>query len=55
MLRLVCALYPRTRLLCVGFSMGGNITTKLMADIDEQLRGRIVAALSVCQPYDAQK
>ena len=53
MLREVCHQYESTSLICIGYSMGGNITTKLMASIDEQLRKRIVAALSVCQPYNA--
>jgi abhydrolase domain-containing protein 2 len=55
MLRQVLLLYPSTRLICVGFSMGANLTTKLMGSIDESLRSKIVGAQSVCQPYDARK
>ncbi|KAK7069464.1 Monoacylglycerol lipase abhd2, partial [Halocaridina rubra] len=45
--------HPDTKLLLVGFSMGGNIITKYLGE-NARLRPRnIVGAISICQGYDA--
>ncbi|VDM98920.1 unnamed protein product [Thelazia callipaeda] len=47
-------LYPSTRFFCIGFSMGANITTRMMAKFSsESIRKRIISALSVAQGYCA--
>uniref|UniRef100_A0A183GBH4 AB hydrolase-1 domain-containing protein n=1 Tax=Heligmosomoides polygyrus TaxID=6339 RepID=A0A183GBH4_HELPZ len=45
--------YPQTRFISVGFSMGGNITTKFLTQVSEEQRRRILVGLSVCQGYSA--
>ncbi|KAM3720809.1 Monoacylglycerol lipase [Dirofilaria immitis] len=47
-------LYPSTRFICIGFSMGGNITTRMIAKLSsDNLQHRIIAGLSVAQGYCA--
>ncbi len=46
--------YPGTKLICVGFSMGGNIITKYLGEKRRRPEG-IVAGISACQGYDAVK
>ena len=48
-------LYPSTRFISIGFSMGANITTNFLATVDAAHRHRYLAGLSVCQGYDAEK
>ncbi|CAD5205629.1 unnamed protein product [Bursaphelenchus okinawaensis] len=47
--------YPQTRFIQIGFSMGANITTLYLHRTSEELRKRTVVGLSVCQGYDADK
>jgi len=45
--------YPNTKIVCLGFSMGGNLVTKYLG---ERAHGpEIVAGVSACQGYDAMK
>ena len=45
--------YPNTKIVCLGFSMGGNLVTKYLG---ERAHGpEIVAGVSACQGYDALK
>lgn len=45
--------YPATKIVCLGFSMGGNLVTKYLG---ERRHGpEIVAGISACQGYDALK
>ncbi|KAL3999122.1 Alpha/beta hydrolase family protein [Acanthocheilonema viteae] len=47
-------LYPSTRFFCIGFSMGGNIATRMIAKLSSDgLQHRIIAGLSVAQGYCA--
>uniref|UniRef100_A0A0R3S3U3 AB hydrolase-1 domain-containing protein n=1 Tax=Elaeophora elaphi TaxID=1147741 RepID=A0A0R3S3U3_9BILA len=47
-------LYPSTRFFCIGFSMGGNITTRMIAKFSSgDFQHRIIAGLSVAQGYCA--
>ena len=42
--------YPDTRIVCLGFSMGGNIVTKYLGE--RKPRSQIVGGVSACQGYD---
>ena len=55
MLKSHVARYPSTRLVLVGFSMGGNIVTKYMSQPSERRAPGILGAVSICQGYDAQR
>lgn len=46
--------YPPTRFIAIGFSMGGNIVTKYLGEKPDA-EDRIVLGVSVCQGYDATK
>ena len=44
-------LYPDTKVLAVGFSMGGNIVTKFLGEsVDNQKK--VLCGVSVCQGYE---
>ncbi|KAJ8311676.1 hypothetical protein KUTeg_011031, partial [Tegillarca granosa] len=45
-------LYPNSKLLAVGFSMGGNIITKYLGESKENEK-KFLCGISVCQGYDA--
>merc|ERR1712227_346377 len=46
--------FPATNIVCVGFSMGGNMITKYLGE--PRIKPvNIVAGISVCQGYDANK
>lgn len=48
------ALYPCTRFFCIGFSMGGNIITRMIAKLSSDgSQHQIIAGLSVAQGYCA--
>lgn len=48
-------MYPNTKVIAVGFSMGANIVTKYLGE--RALNGiednRILMGISICQGYDA--
>lgn len=46
--------YPNTKLVGVGFSMGGNILVKYLGENLEHQRN-FVCAVSLCQGYDILK
>ncbi|VDN58090.1 unnamed protein product [Dracunculus medinensis] len=48
-------LYPNTRFISIGFSMGGNITTRYLASMDFQAVKKIIIGLSVGQGYCATR
>jgi len=43
--------YPSTKIVCLGFSMGGNLVTKYLGE--RRHNSQIVAGISACQGYDA--
>uniref|UniRef100_A0A7E4ZS13 AB hydrolase-1 domain-containing protein n=1 Tax=Panagrellus redivivus TaxID=6233 RepID=A0A7E4ZS13_PANRE len=45
--------YPTTRFISIGFSMGANLTTRYLAHMDPAKKDRILMGLSVCQGYCA--
>lgn len=46
--------FPATKVISVGFSMGGNLITKYLGEPRVKPKN-VVAGLSVCQGYDARK
>ena len=47
MVRHVAARYPTTKIICIGFSMGGNIVTKYLGE--RKSIPQIIAGISACQ------
>jgi len=45
--------YPQTKVVTVGFSMGGNIVTKYLGEKTHDVPKNIVGGISICQGYDA--
>ncbi|XP_031327658.1 abhydrolase domain-containing protein 2 isoform X3 [Photinus pyralis] len=45
--------YPNTKIICIGFSLGGNLITKYMGETDRVRPTQIIGAISVCQGYCA--
>ncbi|CAD6184232.1 unnamed protein product [Caenorhabditis auriculariae] len=44
---------PKAKFINIGFSMGGNITTRYLVYMPENHRDRVLLGLSVCQGYSA--
>ncbi|KAK2724793.1 abhydrolase domain-containing protein 2-like [Artemia franciscana] len=49
----VHATYPETSIICIGFSLGGNIVTKYAGDSTFHKTEKILGCVSICQGYDA--
>lgn len=45
--------YKDTKIVCVGFSLGGNLITKYLGELDREIPVEIIGAVSVCQGYCA--
>ena len=52
MVRQVVARYPTTKIICIGFSMGGNIVTKYLGE--RKSIPQIIAGISACQVREVQ-
>lgn len=46
-------LYPQTKFISIGFSLGANLTTNFLASVPENRTDQFLFGLSVCQGYDA--
>lgn len=46
--------HPNTKVIAVGYSMGGNIVTKYMGE-QRTRPPNLIAGISICQGYDAIK
>lgn len=44
--------YPNTKLILVGFSLGGNLITKYLGE-DRKRSSNIIGGISICQGYTA--
>jgi abhydrolase domain-containing protein 2 len=53
MMKVVAETYPLTKFISIGFSMGGNVTTRYLAKAPEEIKKRILLGLSVGQGYCA--
>lgn len=47
--------HSNTQLVCIGFSLGGNIVTKYMGETERERPPQIIGAVSICQGYNAIK
>lgn len=45
--------FPHTKIIAVGFSLGGNLVTKYLGEKNVQKPTNIIGAISICQGYDA--
>ncbi|XP_066599278.1 abhydrolase domain-containing protein 2 [Prorops nasuta] len=45
--------HPNTRIVCIGFSLGGNLVTKYLGEKGTQKLPNIIGGISVCQGYNA--
>jgi abhydrolase domain-containing protein 2 len=45
--------YPSTKIISLGFSLGGNLVTKYLGENNPKQPHNIIAGISVCQGYDA--
>ncbi|XP_011310910.1 abhydrolase domain-containing protein 2 [Fopius arisanus] len=45
--------HPSTKIVCVGFSLGGNLVTKYMGERSANKLPQIIGGISICQGYDA--
>uniref|UniRef100_A0A6M2E0Q7 Putative monoacylglycerol lipase abhd2 n=1 Tax=Xenopsylla cheopis TaxID=163159 RepID=A0A6M2E0Q7_XENCH len=53
MIRHLQAQFPRTKIVCVGYSLGGNIITKYLGEKSKIKNGNIIGGISICQGYNA--
>lgn len=44
---------PKTKIVSVGFSLGGNIVTKYMGEKNGELPNNVIGGISICQGYNA--
>lgn len=45
--------HPHTKIVCIGFSLGGNLVTKYMGETDRIRPQNIIGGISICQGYSA--
>ncbi|XP_071441660.1 abhydrolase domain-containing protein 2 [Hetaerina americana] len=45
--------HPSTKIVAIGFSLGGNLVTKYMGETKMQKPANVIAGISVCQGYSA--
>nr|CAD7257836.1 unnamed protein product [Timema shepardi] len=53
MLKNILENYSNTKIVCIGFSLGGNLVTKFMGENDRSRSPRIIGGISICQGYCA--
>ncbi|KAJ8688314.1 hypothetical protein QAD02_024109 [Eretmocerus hayati] len=53
MLRNLLEKHPSTKIVCVGFSLGGNLVTKYLGEQGPNKLHNIIGGISICQGYDA--
>jgi len=52
MLRHLCERHPDTKVVIIGYSMGGNIVTKYMGEKEKEKVSNLIGGISICQGYD---
>ncbi|XP_012258444.2 abhydrolase domain-containing protein 2 [Athalia rosae] len=53
MLQSLIEKHPSTQIVCVGFSLGGNLVTKYMGERSSNKLSSIIGGISICQGYNA--
>lgn len=47
--------HPNTKIVCIGYSLGGNLVTKYLGEHGSQKLPNIIGGISICQGYNALK
>lgn len=55
MMEIMSLKYKDTSFMFIGFSMGGNIVTRFLSEINKELQKRVLLGISVCQGYSARE
>ena len=45
--------HPNTKIICIGFSLGGNLVTKYLGERGSNKISNIIGGISICQGYNA--
>jgi abhydrolase domain-containing protein 2 len=45
--------HPNTKIVCVGYSLGGNLVTKYLGERGPNKLSNIIGGISICQGYNA--
>ncbi|XP_020279159.1 abhydrolase domain-containing protein 2 [Pseudomyrmex gracilis] len=45
--------HPNTKIVCIGYSLGGNLVTKYLAERGSNKMPNIIGGISICQGYNA--
>lgn len=45
--------YPTTKIISVGFSLGGNLVSKYLGEADKNHPKNVIGGISICQGYNA--
>jgi abhydrolase domain-containing protein 2 len=53
MLKSLLGKHRNTKIVCVGFSLGGNLVTKYMGEQGTNKHPNIIGGISICQGYNA--
>jgi len=47
--------HPNTKIVCIGYSLGGNLVTKYLGERGSNKLSNIIGGISICQGYNALK
>lgn len=53
MLQSLMEKHPNTKIICIGFSLGGNLVTKYLGERRSNKLSNIIGGISICQGYNA--
>lgn len=53
MLQSLIEKHPNTKIVCIGFSLGGNLVTKYLGERSSNKLSNIIGGISICQGYNA--
>ncbi|XP_017752992.1 PREDICTED: abhydrolase domain-containing protein 2 [Eufriesea mexicana] len=53
MLQSLIEKHPNTKIVCIGFSLGGNLVTKYLGERGSNKLSNIIGGISICQGYNA--
>ncbi|KAK1121032.1 Abhydrolase domain-containing protein 2 [Melipona bicolor] len=53
MLQSLIEKHPNTKIICIGFSLGGNLVTKYLGERGSNKLSSIIGGISICQGYNA--
>lgn len=45
--------HPNTKIVCIGYSLGGNLVTKYLGERGPNKLPNIIGGISICQGYNA--